>query len=260
MCWVMPPASLSTTAVSRMASSSVVLPWSTWPMIVTTGGRRLERVRLVLERDLLGLLVGGVLDLDLALELGADQLDGLVGQRLRDRAPSRRRHQSVMILAGETPSFSARSLTVIPDGTLTGPAGTSGSRRCSCARSAALAPLTGACGRPGRRSRRGGGLAATPRAAGGRGGRAGPVQTAARRPSRRRRAVPLRRRRRRARPDRRRSAASAASTGSAAGSAVASAAGLGFSCSAVFFATTSVLPCGLPAAPCAPAPPGRRAA
>ena len=38
---------------------------------------------------------------------------------------------SVMIFAGETPSFSARSLTVIPDGTLTGPVGTSGSRRCS---------------------------------------------------------------------------------------------------------------------------------
>ena len=39
MCCVMPPASVSTTAVSRMASSSDVLPWSTWPMIVTTGGR-----------------------------------------------------------------------------------------------------------------------------------------------------------------------------------------------------------------------------
>ena len=39
MCCVMPPASVSTTAVSRIASSSVVLPWSTWPMIVTTGGR-----------------------------------------------------------------------------------------------------------------------------------------------------------------------------------------------------------------------------
>ena len=39
MCCVMPPASVSTTAVLRIASSSVVLPWSTWPMIVTTGGR-----------------------------------------------------------------------------------------------------------------------------------------------------------------------------------------------------------------------------
>ncbi len=39
MCWVMPPASVSTTEALRIASSSVVLPWSTWPMIVTTGGR-----------------------------------------------------------------------------------------------------------------------------------------------------------------------------------------------------------------------------
>ena len=38
MCCVMPPASLSTTPVSRMASRSDVLPWSTWPMTVTTGG------------------------------------------------------------------------------------------------------------------------------------------------------------------------------------------------------------------------------
>src|SRR5918995_1836663 len=39
MCCVIPPASVSTTADSRIASSSEVLPWSTWPMIVTTGGR-----------------------------------------------------------------------------------------------------------------------------------------------------------------------------------------------------------------------------
>ena len=39
MCWVMPPASPAATSVERIASSSDVLPWSTWPMIVTTGGR-----------------------------------------------------------------------------------------------------------------------------------------------------------------------------------------------------------------------------
>ena len=39
MCWVMPPASPETTLVLRIASSSEVLPWSTWPMMVTTGGR-----------------------------------------------------------------------------------------------------------------------------------------------------------------------------------------------------------------------------
>ena len=39
MCWVMPPASRSATLVSRIASSSDVLPWSTWPITVTTGAR-----------------------------------------------------------------------------------------------------------------------------------------------------------------------------------------------------------------------------
>ncbi len=39
MCWVMPPASPAATSVERMASSSEVLPWSTWPMTVTTGAR-----------------------------------------------------------------------------------------------------------------------------------------------------------------------------------------------------------------------------
>src|SRR6266511_6275670 len=38
----MPPASRSATLVVRMASSSEVLPWSTWPMTVTTGGRSLS--------------------------------------------------------------------------------------------------------------------------------------------------------------------------------------------------------------------------
>ena len=35
----MPPASCAATSVARRASSSEVLPWSTWPMMVTTGGR-----------------------------------------------------------------------------------------------------------------------------------------------------------------------------------------------------------------------------
>ena len=39
MCCVIPPNSRSATLVVRMASSSEVLPWSTWPMTVTTGGR-----------------------------------------------------------------------------------------------------------------------------------------------------------------------------------------------------------------------------
>ena len=39
MCCVMPPASPLATRVRRMESSSDVLPWSTWPITVTTGGR-----------------------------------------------------------------------------------------------------------------------------------------------------------------------------------------------------------------------------
>ncbi len=39
MCWVIPPASPSATCALRIASSRLVLPWSTWPMMVTTGGR-----------------------------------------------------------------------------------------------------------------------------------------------------------------------------------------------------------------------------
>ena len=39
MCCVMPPASPSATFAERTTSNSVVLPWSTWPITVTTGAR-----------------------------------------------------------------------------------------------------------------------------------------------------------------------------------------------------------------------------
>ena len=131
MCWVMPPASVSTTADSRMASRSVVLPWSTWPMMVTTGGRDWSESgsssnvtssasssaawRISISRSS-----------SPPISSTASSLSDCVICTISFAAI-----RSVMILAGETPSFSARSLTVIPDGTLTGPAGASGSRRCS---------------------------------------------------------------------------------------------------------------------------------
>ena len=77
MCWVMPPSSLSTTLDDRSASSRVVLPWSTWPMMVTTGAPRA------------GALVGAVevallLQLDLLLEADQHGLDAqLAGDLLR---------------------------------------------------------------------------------------------------------------------------------------------------------------------------------
>ena len=64
MCWVMPPRSPAATSVVRMASSRLVLPWSTWPMTVTIGARGWRSGRVVLlEEDLLGRLGGGPLAL-----------------------------------------------------------------------------------------------------------------------------------------------------------------------------------------------------
>ena len=93
MCWVMPPASPAATSVSRIASSSDVLPWSTWPMIVTTGGRVDEVLVGVLELGLVVGVVGGVDDLDLLVELVGEDLDRLVGQRLRERGHLAQRHE-----------------------------------------------------------------------------------------------------------------------------------------------------------------------
>ena len=256
MCWVMPPASVSTTADSRMASSSVVLPWSTWPMIVTTGGRSLSVVGGVLERDLLGLLVGRVADRDLALELAADQLDGLVAQRLRDLHHLAGRHHERDDLRRRDAELLGEVLDGDPGRDLDGTGRRLRLAALLLARCAALAALArtaaglGVDHDPAAATRR-----RPPLRAGMAAGLAG-VRLAERRPSRRRRAAPRRRRRRRARP-----ASAAGSAGASAGvSAAAFSVSLGFSCSTVFFATTSILPRGPPAAPCAPAPPGRRAA
>ena len=93
MCWVMPPASPATTSVSRIASSSDVLPWSTWPMIVTTGGRSTRSLVVVLEGRLVVDVVAGVDDLDLLVELVGEDLDRVVGQRLGERRHLAERHQ-----------------------------------------------------------------------------------------------------------------------------------------------------------------------
>ena len=90
MCWVMPPASPATTSVERMRSSSSVLPWSTWPMTVTTGraGPLVGLVLLVLLLEVAGqqlglLLLAGVDQAHVGADLGREELDHVVGQRLR---------------------------------------------------------------------------------------------------------------------------------------------------------------------------------
>ena len=93
MCWVMPPASPATTSASRMASSSDVLPWSTWPMIVTTGGRSTRSSAASVELGLLVDVVGRVDDLDLLVELVGEDLDRVVGERLGERGHLPQLHQ-----------------------------------------------------------------------------------------------------------------------------------------------------------------------
>ena len=82
MCCVIPPNSPATTSVSRIASRSFVFPWSTWPMIVTTGGAGNQRGFVDVLRDLgLGLVVLHAHDLRVVTELGGDHPDRLVGER-----------------------------------------------------------------------------------------------------------------------------------------------------------------------------------
>ena len=77
MCWVMPPASPATTLVWRMASSSDVLPWSTWPMMVTTGARGFRLLLVVLVADEAVLDVGLRHALGRVAELLHDELGGV---------------------------------------------------------------------------------------------------------------------------------------------------------------------------------------
>ena len=77
MCWVMPPASPATTLVLRMASSSEVLPWSTWPMMVTTGGRGTRSSAIVGDVEQAFLDVGFGDAADRVAEFVGDQLGGV---------------------------------------------------------------------------------------------------------------------------------------------------------------------------------------
>ena len=94
MCWVMPPASPATTLALRMRSSSLVLPWSTWPMTVMTGARGSSVLVVVVVVELLDaehlleldlLLLTGIDEADLGADLGGEQLDHVVGERLGGR-------------------------------------------------------------------------------------------------------------------------------------------------------------------------------
>jgi hypothetical protein len=72
----------------RSASSSEVLPWSTWPMMVTTGGAaRYRRIVDGVEQAFLDVGFGDALD-GVAQFLG-DQLRGVGVDHVGDLVPSR---------------------------------------------------------------------------------------------------------------------------------------------------------------------------
>ena len=96
----MPPASPAATSVARSASSSEVLPWSTWPMTVTTGGRGLQ-VGLGVDGALQAHLDVGFGDAARAVaELLHHQFGGVGIQRLGDGRHDAELHQRLDHLAG----------------------------------------------------------------------------------------------------------------------------------------------------------------
>ena len=115
MCWVMPPASPAATSVSRIASSSEVLPWSTWPMIVTTGGARLELLVGVLE---LGLAAASSAAWTTSISLSNSSARIWIVSSARvwvTIAISPRLISFLMISGTGTPRYSPTSLTVEPE-------------------------------------------------------------------------------------------------------------------------------------------------
>ena len=95
MCCVIPPASVSTTRVLRIASSSVVLPWSTWPMIVTTGGRVTSASSGSSYASGSSSSSPACLIVTSRPSSVGDQLDLLVGERLRRRPHLAEAHQDL---------------------------------------------------------------------------------------------------------------------------------------------------------------------
>ena len=127
MCWVMPPASPAATSVSRIASSSEVLPWSTWPMIVTTGGRS---ARLSSESSNSGASGSSSAAVTISILRSYSSAIALIDSSVRvwvRVAISPIVISFLITSALPRPSSSATSRTVAPDGTLvaSGSAGSS---------------------------------------------------------------------------------------------------------------------------------------
>ena len=115
MCWVMPPASPAATSVERIASSSDVLPWSTWPMIVTTGGRG-SRSSSASSNSGSALASSAALTISISLSnSSASTWIASSDSVCVSVAISPRPISFLMISGTATPRYSATSLTVEPE-------------------------------------------------------------------------------------------------------------------------------------------------
>ena len=132
MCWVMPPVSPEATSDSLMRSSRVVLPWSTWPMTVTTGGRgpqQLVPVVVVFFAEVAGLKLGfllfaGVDEPHVGADLGGKKLDHVVRKRHRGRDHLALGQQETDDVGRAPVEPGASSWAVEPRSTMTSPSGT----------------------------------------------------------------------------------------------------------------------------------------
>src|SRR3990172_679505 len=119
MCWVMPPRSPAATRLLRIASSRLGLPWSTWPMIVTTGARgpRASGAAAADARSAIPLWTVAKPSSAATNEAVSKSIDWLMLAKMPLRI------SSLITSAWLTPSVSARSLTTTDEGSSTGPVG-----------------------------------------------------------------------------------------------------------------------------------------
>ncbi len=131
MCCVIPPASPETTLVSRIASSRLVLPWSTWPMMVTTGARGM-RSSGASSNVSSALTSSAALVIVISRSSSAPIISTASFVSVCVMPTSSPRPIMIFwICAVEMPSAAARSFTVTPERTVAGPVGAGTSSRRS---------------------------------------------------------------------------------------------------------------------------------
>src|SRR4028119_1277061 len=149
MCWVMPPASPDWTFAAQIRSSTLVVPWSTWPMTVTTGGFSSRSAGSSSGRTSSGAgsstaPISTFTPSSSAIS-STSSMESVCVRVFISPRPMR----TWMILVGGTPRPSPRSLTVAPGSTRT-PASAAASVSAPGATSCSRGPTGAAVGRAAR--------------------------------------------------------------------------------------------------------------